>query len=68
MTWNYSGFDRHNWTFRTNESHMKAVQELKKYTTRTTLEEAESRLGFQYSEFLKLPYFDAPQMLIRSYA
>lgn len=61
---NYSGFDRHNWTFRSNESHRRAVQELKQYTTRTALEEAESRLGCRYSELLKLPYFDAPRMLI----
>ena len=60
----YSGFDRQNWPVRTNSLHRQKAQNLLHYTTKTEQQQSESKSGCRYSVLLKLPYFDAPQMLI----
>ena len=60
----YSGFDRHNWPPRCNKSHRQAALSLKNFKTKTEQISRESSAGCKYSSLLKLPYFDAPRMLI----
>lgn len=60
----YSGFDRQNWPVRTNLQHRQKSENLLRCTTKTELQQRESESGCRYSVLLKLPYFDAPQMLI----
>ena len=59
----YSGFNRSEWTKRTNETHKNNVSEIQKCRTKTQQEEAESKYGCRYSCLTELPYFDAPRML-----
>ena len=61
---NYSGFDRKNWTWRSNESHRSDALKLLHCRTKTDLKQKESAFGCRYSVLLSLPYFDAPRMLV----
>lgn len=60
----YSGFDRENWVLRTGSSHREAAMRLRNFTTKIERTKCESQSGCRYSVLLKLPYFDAPRMLI----
>ena len=60
----YSGFDRQNWPLRTGADHKAKAESLLSCTTKTELKQAESRTGCRYSVLLKLPYFNAPKMLV----
>jgi len=60
----YSGFNRENWNLRTSSVHRQAAMKLRNVSTRSALHEGESESGCRYSVLLKLPYFDAPRMLI----
>ena len=60
----YSGFEREAWVMRTNESHRRDVAKLSSCNTKSGLRKKESELGCRYSSLLKLPYFDAPTMLV----
>ena len=60
----YSGFDRENWPCRSNSGHRQAALPLRNFRTKTEQIELESKSGCRYSSLLKLPYFDAPRMLI----
>ena len=60
----YSGFDRDNWTLRTNERHRQKAAELLKEKTITSLQQAESTHGLRYSILLSLPYFDPVQFTV----
>ena len=63
-TMNYSGFDRENWTCRLGPRHAQDACSLLNIRTKTELKKSESDLGCRYTVLLKLPYFDAPRMLI----
>ena len=58
---NYSG---DSWPARSGPRHAKDACSLLNMRTKTDLQKAESELGCQYSALLKLPYFNAPRMLI----
>ena len=60
----YSGFERESWHMRTNDSHRRDVAKLSSCKTKSELRKKESELGCRYSSLLKLPYFDAPTMLV----
>lgn len=60
---NYSGFQRENWVYRTNDVHRKDVQAIVKCFTSTARKKKESELGGRYSSLLQLPYFDPVRML-----
>lgn len=61
---NFAGFDRDNWPCRSGTRHAQDAVSLLNIQTKTKLQKAESQLGCRYSVLLKLPYFDAPRMLI----
>ena len=61
---NYSGFDRTNWPLRSGTKHADDACSLLSKKTKTELQKAESELGCKYTPLIKLPYFDAPRMLI----
>ncbi len=61
---NYSGFDRANWTMRTNDPHRDSVGKTLDCSSKTARERKESELGCRYSSFLQLPYFNAVRMLV----
>ena len=63
-TMDYSGFDRENWIIRTGSAHRQAALKLKNANTHSALQAGESESGCRYSVLLKLPYFDAPRMLV----
>ena len=60
----YSGFERNEWTPRTNAAHRSDVKTLEECQTKTELANKESQLGCRYSSLLDLPYFDPPTMLV----
>lgn len=60
----FSGFDRENWCLRTGTEHRRQAIHLLSINTKTQLERAENECGCCYSVLLRLPYFDAPRMLI----
>lgn len=60
----YSGFDRQQWSPRTDKEHRLNVHKIKECKTITEQRKAESTLGCRYSVFLDLPYFNAPRFLI----
>lgn len=60
----YSGFDRNSWPCRSGTKHRLDACSLLNIRTKSDLQKAESKLGYRYSVLLKLPYFDAPRMLI----
>ena len=61
---NFSGFDRENWVARSGSRHAQDAYSLLNITTNTELRNRERELGCRYSVLLKLPYFDAPRMLV----
>lgn len=60
----FSEFDRENWRVRTGAEHRELVSQLQSKATKSERNKAESESGCRYSVLLKLPYFDAPRMLI----
>ena len=60
----YSGFERESWPPRTGKRHREDAETLLACNTKKELEGSESKLGCRYSVLLRLPYFDAPRMLI----
>ena len=60
----YSGFQREHWIPRSDTTHRQDAESLTLCTTRSQLRRKESELGCRYSYLLKLPYFDAPTMLV----
>ena len=60
---NYAGFDRSEWTLRTDQMHRQSCKEIiarfEEHSTKTALEEVQSQKGLRYSLLLELPYFDA---------
>ena len=60
----YSGFDRENWIYRTNQSHREDVDKLSECQSKTELQQKQKMFGCRYSALLRLPYFDAPTMLV----
>ena len=60
----YSGFDRDSWQLRTGSEHRDVAFQLQNFHTRTARVRKESEKGCRFSVLLKLPYFDAPRMLI----
>ena len=63
-TMNYSGFERTQWPIRDNDTHRESVRKILQGKSKQQQNTLESRLGCRYSSLLKLPYFDAPRMLI----
>ena len=55
---NFSGFDRSQWTPRTYVEPMKAMEEIKKCATQSSVESIETAKGVKYSILTELPYFD----------
>ena len=60
----FSGFDRENWPKRDGKVHRRVAMGLRTFTTPAEQERRESQAGLRYSSLLRLPYFDAPTMLI----
>ena len=60
----YSGFERHNWRLRDGCKHVQDSLKLLTINSRSKLLQEESKLGCRYSVLVKLPYFDAPRMLV----
>ncbi len=60
----YSGFNRDEWPPRCGRSHRQVACSLKNFTTKSEQATKESNAGCRYSELLRLPYFDAPHMLV----
>ena len=60
---NNNGFDRAAWPVRTNTEHRSHVNMVGQCTTKAERNRLESQFGCRYSILLRLPYFDAPQML-----
>lgn len=60
----FSGFDRENWPKRDGKVHRRVAMGLRAFTTPAERERMESQAGLRYSSLLRLPYFDAPRMLI----
>ena len=60
----YSGFDREHWIPRTCACHREDTLKLQNITTKAELSRLESEMGCRYSELIRLPYFDAPRMLV----
>ena len=61
---NFSGFDRQNWVARSGSKHAEDAFSSLNTTTVTDLQSKDRELGCHYSVLLKLPYFNAPKMLI----
>ena len=55
---NCSGFDRSLWPPRIYREHMKAVEEIKRCTTQSSVESLETATGVKHSVLTELPYFD----------
>ena len=60
----YSGFECKSWPPRTGKRHREDAETLLACNTKMELEGSESKFGCRYSVLLRLPYFDAPRMLI----
>ena len=60
----FSGYNRKAWTPRTNAVHRNDCESLLLCTSKSQLQRCEAKLGCQYSYLLRLPYFDAPKMLV----
>ena len=54
----YSGYDRENWTARSNKLHRQQCQAIFREKTKTGIRKMESKYGLRYSVLLNLPYFD----------
>ena len=55
---NCAGFDRQNWIMRSMEDHKKQCDEMFTATTKTALQNLESKYGMRYSILMELPLFD----------
>ena len=60
----YSGFQRQNWCLRDGAKHTRESLNLLTLNTKSELQKEESKYGCRYSVLIKLPYFNAPRMLI----
>lgn len=60
----YSGFDRENWPLRSGNTHRRIAISLRNFKTKAQQVTEEANAGCRYSELLRLPYFDAPRMLV----
>ena len=60
----YSGFQRQNWCLRDGAKHTRESLNLLTINTKSELQKEESKYGCRYSVLIKLPYFNAPRMLI----
>ena len=60
----YSGFDRATWPNRCGKLHQQVGLRMRNFQTIRERDSEESKQGLRYSPLLKLPYFDAPRMLI----
>ena len=60
----FSGFDREHWVDRSGSKHSIDACSILGMKTKADRRKKESELGCRYSVLLKLPYFDAPRMLI----
>ena len=60
----FSGFDRENWVPRSNTEHRSNSESLLLCTSKSQLRKKGSELGCRYSCLQKLPYYDAPRMLV----
>ena len=54
----YSGYRREEWIVRVNGVHREQCKEILKETTKTGIQQMESKYGVRYSVMLALPYFD----------
>ena len=54
----YSGYRREEWIVRVNGVHREQCKEILKETTKTGIQQMESKYGVRYSVLLALPYFD----------
>ena len=62
---NYGGFDRENWTIRTNDQHRLEMQEINTCSSIGDKNELESKLGTRYSVLgPSLPYYDSIRMSV----
>ena len=57
-TSDFSGYDRDNWPYRTNELHRDICKKLLQCVNKTELQNMEAKNGTRYSVLLTLPYFD----------
>ena len=60
----YSGFDRNNWTPRTNASHRVHAYKHKECKTEKDQKKIERDYGCRYSVLLELPYYDVIRMCV----
>ena len=60
----YSGFLLDTWPPRTGTDHRTKASRLQNFTTLAEQQDMESQYGCRYSVLLRLPYYDAPRMLI----
>lgn len=60
----YSGFQPQSWCSRDGAKHTSDSLRLLTINTKTKLQQEESSNGCRYSVLIKLPYFNAPRMLI----
>ena len=60
----YSGFNRDSWQLRNSTEHNRDALESLKANSASALQKMESDKGCRYSVLIKLPYFNAPRMLI----
>ena len=58
VTFDFSRFNRYNWTLRSNRLHHQQCDDIKREKTNSRMRKVESQNGLQYSVFLGLPYFD----------
>lgn len=57
----FSGFERTNWSARTDTQHREDVKKIRTCKTKTEKKNMESLLGCRYSVFLDLPYYNSPR-------
>lgn len=60
----FPGFNRENWKYRTAIERRTLATRLLSTTTKSERDAAEASSGCRYSVLLKLPYLNAPRMLI----
>ena len=61
---NYGGFDRENWTIRTNDQHRLEMQEINTCSSIGDKNELESKLGTLYSVLVQLPFIILSECLL----
>ena len=60
----YSGYDRNEWTQRSNENHRQNAERYRMCNTLSSQKEIERESGCRYTVLLELPYFDPVRMCI----